>query len=167
MGFQKIVVSLDDSDRSRGVFEMALDLAQKDQSSLKLFACISGQLLGQTVAMSEDMGLYPTPMATQMYQTGQSELVLQQNDRLHTVLQPYLEAAQRVGLVAEAEVKIGDVGEVVCQLAKDWGADLIVIGRRGRSGLSEALLGSVSNHVLHHSPCSVLVVQGLEGTDAA
>ncbi len=40
------------------------------------------------------------------------------------------------------------------------GADLIVVGRRGRSGLSELILGSASNYVLHHAPCSVLTLQG-------
>lgn len=162
MSFHKIVVSLDDSDRGPAVFKVALDLAQQSRGSLKLFGCISGQLLGQAVVMSEEVGLYPTPMTSQMYSSGQAELVVQQNARLHTVLQPYLEAAQQAGLSVDAEVKIGDAGEVVCQLAQDWGADLIVIGRRGRSGLSEVLLGSASNHVLHHAPCSVLVVQGQE-----
>ena len=167
MSFHKIVVSLDDSDRSPAVFKVALDLAQQTHASLKLFGCISGQLLGQAVVMSEEMGMYATPMTSQMYPSGQAELVVQQNDRLHAVLQPYLEAAQQVGLTVDAEVKIGDVGEVVCQIAEDWSADLIVIGRRGRSGLSEALLGSVSNHVLHHAPCSVLVVQGTEELSVA
>lgn len=35
------------------------------------------------------------------------------------------------------------------------------MGRRGHKGLSEILLGSVSNYVVHHAPCSVLVLQGL------
>ncbi|MEO0350033.1 MAG: universal stress protein, partial [Cyanobacteria bacterium P01_A01_bin.15] len=42
-----------------------------------------------------------------------------------------------------------------------WNADLIMMGRRGRSGFSELLLGSVSNYVMHHAPCSVLTVQGV------
>ena len=45
--------------------------------------------------------------------------------------------------------------------SQNWEADLIVIGRRGHQGLSEILLGSVSNYVVHHAPCSVLVVQGV------
>lgn len=48
---------------------------------------------------------------------------------------------------------------MICELARNWNADLIILGRRGRTGLSELLLGSVSNYVLHHAPCSVLTVQ--------
>ena len=63
------------------------------------------------------------------------------------------------GISTEFDLKIGDAGSAICDLAKGWEADLIVIGRRGRTGLSELLLGSVSNYVLHHAPCSVLVIQ--------
>ncbi|RMG10302.1 MAG: universal stress protein, partial [Cyanobacteria bacterium J055] len=37
---------------------------------------------------------------------------------------------------------------------------LIIVGRRGRQGIEEAVLGSVSNYVVHHAPCSVLAIQG-------
>jgi hypothetical protein len=50
-------------------------------------------------------------------------------------------------------------GPTICKLAHDWPADLIVLGNRGRSGMAELLLGSVSNYVLHHAACSVLVVK--------
>ncbi|MGF1516635.1 MAG: universal stress protein, partial [Nodosilinea sp.] len=49
-------------------------------------------------------------------------------------------------------------GRVICTLAKTWAADLIVVGSHRRKGLSELFLGSVSNYVMHHAPCSVLVV---------
>jgi nucleotide-binding universal stress UspA family protein len=51
---------------------------------------------------------------------------------------------------------------MICQVAKDWGAELIMVGRRGNSGLSELILGSVSNYVVHHAHCSVLIVQLLD-----
>ncbi|MCZ8054719.1 MAG: universal stress protein, partial [Microcystis sp. LE19-12.2C] len=49
--------------------------------------------------------------------------------------------------------------KTICKVAREENIDLIVIGRRGRSGLGELFLGSVSNYVLHHAPCSVLIVQ--------
>ncbi|MEA5469202.1 universal stress protein [Spirulina sp. 06S082] len=45
-------------------------------------------------------------------------------------------------------------------MVKSWQADLIAIGRCGHSGLTELFLGSVSNYVLYHAFCSVLIVQG-------
>ena len=44
-------------------------------------------------------------------------------------------------------------------LAQAKGATLLVIGFRGHGGLSEVLLGSVSQHVLHHAPCPVVIIR--------
>lgn len=44
------------------------------------------------------------------------------------------------------------------RVARNWQADVIVIDRRG---ISELLMGSVSNYVLHHAQCSVFTVQGV------
>ena len=49
-------------------------------------------------------------------------------------------------------------GWEICQRAKVWQADLIIVGSHGRTGLSELFLGSVSNYVMHHAPCSVMVI---------
>jgi len=44
--------------------------------------------------------------------------------------------------------------------ASEWGADLIVVGSHGYGFWDRMLLGSVSSAVVHHAPCSVLVVRG-------
>jgi len=59
---------------------------------------------------------------------------------------------------AEFTQNTGSPGRVICEIAKAWQADLIILRRRGYSGLTEMLLGSVSNYVLHHAPCSIHVV---------
>ena len=65
-----------------------------------------------------------------------------------------------MGISTESKCEVGHPGALIRDLAKDWNADLIVMGRRGLSSLQEVFLGSVSNYILHHAPCSVLVVHG-------
>ncbi|MER3429684.1 MAG: hypothetical protein C4324_01340 [Blastocatellia bacterium] len=56
------------------------------------------------------------------------------------------------------EILKGSPEQEIVELAKSWGANLIVVGSHGR-GFWGRLLGSVSDGVVHHSPCSVLVVR--------
>jgi len=58
-----------------------------------------------------------------------------------------------------AEVVSGSPQRVLVEKAAEWSADLIVVGSHGYGFWSRTLLGSVSNSVLHHAPCSVLVVR--------
>lgn len=53
----------------------------------------------------------------------------------------------------------GSAKQVIVDAAKNWAADLIVMGSRGLGALDRFLLGSVSNAVLHHALCSVEVVR--------
>lgn len=55
----------------------------------------------------------------------------------------------------------GPATEIV-NAAKEWPADLIVIGSHGRGGVQRALLGSVAEGVMRHAPCPVLVVRAKE-----
>jgi len=53
----------------------------------------------------------------------------------------------------------GDAADAICEAAEEAGADLIVVGTRGRGAAARALLGSVSTKVVHNAPCDVLVVR--------
>lgn len=53
----------------------------------------------------------------------------------------------------------GNPAAMIVEEAKNWNADLIVVGSHGFGFWSRLVLGSVSNGVLHHAPCSVLVVR--------
>ena len=57
-----------------------------------------------------------------------------------------------------SEVLRGAPDQQIVEKAKEWKADLIVVGSHGR-GFWGRLLGSVSTGVIHHAPCSVLVVR--------
>ena len=54
----------------------------------------------------------------------------------------------------------GDAAQVLIDASN--GADLLVVGNRGHGGLTEALLGSVSQHCVHHAHCPVVVIRGQE-----
>lgn len=61
------------------------------------------------------------------------------------------------GIAIERRLVDGDAAEAILEEAA--GADLVVVGSRGHGGLKTALLGSVSNHVIQHAPCPVVVVR--------
>src|SRR5829696_10154793 len=61
--------------------------------------------------------------------------------------------------VAQTHLGIGKPDEEIVALAEDLEAGLIVIGNRGRGGIRRALMGSVSNSVVRHAHCPVLVVR--------
>ncbi|HET9852031.1 MAG TPA: universal stress protein [Candidatus Limnocylindrales bacterium] len=63
------------------------------------------------------------------------------------------------GRAADEKVRVGDAAAEIIDEAASWGADLIVLGSRGLTGLSRVLLGSVARNVLQGSPSSVLVVR--------
>ena len=56
------------------------------------------------------------------------------------------------------EILRGSPDQQIVEKAREWNADLIVVGSHGR-GFWGRLMGSVSNGVVHHAPCSVLVVR--------
>ncbi len=57
------------------------------------------------------------------------------------------------------EVKEGFIKDQIIETANEWPADLIVLGSHGRKGITKFLLGSVSEGVLAHAPCSVEIVK--------
>lgn len=63
------------------------------------------------------------------------------------------------GLKATATVEEGHIKSKILDTARDWPADLIVLGSHGRRGLEHFLIGSVSEGVARHAECSVEIVR--------
>jgi nucleotide-binding universal stress UspA family protein len=158
--FNKILVAIDTSPTGKYVFDEGLSLAKAFQAKLMLLHALSAEETGSpnwSVLLGTGYGFAANDTIIESYRE-QWEAFEQQGLEL---LRSRTTAAIDAGVDAEFTQKPGNPGRIICDLARTWDAGLLVMGRRGRSGLSELLLGSVSNYVLHHAPCSVLVVQGM------
>jgi nucleotide-binding universal stress UspA family protein len=70
-----------------------------------------------------------------------------------------LAEAEREGISVEVHnPSAAEVADAIIGVAEDVGADLIVVGNRGMSGMTRFVLGSVPNKISHHAPCNLLIV---------
>jgi nucleotide-binding universal stress UspA family protein len=166
MSFQKILVALNPSPLASVIFEQALELARCQRAELYLVHCLphlseappiphATAGAGASWRSPAEMGFEPTP----------AEVFLAQKipplpEQEPAWLQTYRQQASQGGVAARVECLTGvaDAGVKVCEIARQWKADLIILGHTGRTGLAEAVFGSTSNHVFHHAPCAVLTI---------
>jgi len=77
-----------------------------------------------------------------------------------------LQAAQTLldaaGLAYETEVATGDPANTLVDILENYGCDMVVMGASGTSALRSAMLGSVSNELLHAAGVPVMIVKGVE-----
>ncbi|TVQ11879.1 MAG: universal stress protein [Leptolyngbya sp. DLM2.Bin27] len=155
MSYQKILVALDQTSASSLAFNYALKLAQPHQSQLRLVHCLSiepyenlGALMDAGVGLRSSTQVQQKEEATQLQRT--------------QAAQTWLEQLRTEALAQDIEVdfvcETADPGMFICQLAKDWNADVIVVGNSGKEGLKKLILGSVSQYVTNHAPCRTIVV---------
>ena len=158
--FKRILVALDnDPEMASHVVEEAMIMAKAGPGALKLMHVLFPLKSGFPDPMYMTLDGAFTTVNTEAFSAYVQEWkVLEQNNLDH--LNHYVTKAREAGIPAEADQVIGEPNRKICAAAEAWDADLIVIGRRGRKGMGEFLLGSVSSYVMHHAPCAVLTVQG-------
>lgn len=156
----KILVSIDDSDMTQHVVDEAVFLAKATGGNLMFLHVIS---IYDNEPLFDPLFMQPTVLNAELQnETHQKTLNVwgefkqSKENWLHSLC----ESATSCGVKAEFTLNIGEPSRRICDFSRSWNADLIVIGRRGHRGLSEVFLGSVSNYVVHHAPCSVFTVQG-------
>jgi nucleotide-binding universal stress UspA family protein len=153
--YRKILVALDRSSQSEIVFEQALEIAKKEEAALMLFHCLPFETQG--------VGSYADMFGRELinYSAEMQKVLNDESKQARQYLTDYCQKATEQGIPTEWDLKIGDATSRIRELATAWDAELVVVGRRGHRGLAEIVLGSVSSYVVHHAPCSVLVVQGI------
>ncbi len=68
-------------------------------------------------------------------------------------------AKEKYGIIIEEKLRIGHPANDIIEEAEEWGADLIIMGAKGISGLKRLLLGSVTQVIVSHARCNVLIVR--------
>jgi nucleotide-binding universal stress UspA family protein len=153
--FEKIVIAISNSAESQVVLSSGLTLAEKLGAKVLLLHVMNP--LTSTSFSPLAGGTFPlvNEIAIEQYAKEWKESERQGLEQL----QADAAQAQERGLTVEISQNLGDSGRMICEVAKSWSADAIVMGRNQKSMLSEIWLGSTSNYVLHHAPCSTLVIQ--------
>ncbi|MEO1005225.1 MAG: universal stress protein [Cyanobacteria bacterium J06638_38] len=151
----KIIVAVDRSQHSKAVFNTAVSLAQATNGELMLLHILAKTEPEHPIAPT--FTYYPL-VQSQDYDTYQKEFARYEQQGLE-FLRHLTREANQAGVEPEFTQLAGNPGQIICDLAHNWSADLVVVGSRGLRGLKEMFLGSVSNYVTHHAPCSVLIVR--------
>jgi nucleotide-binding universal stress UspA family protein len=156
---QKILIAIGDSPDSAQILASGLTLAEKLGAEILILhvldplvphglSAVESPLVGGILPIIDDL-------AIEQYIAAWNEYERKGIDRL----QAHAEQAKACGVKAETLQNYGDSGPLICEAAKNWSADAILMGRNQKSLLTEILLGSTSNYVIHHAHCSVMVIQ--------
>ena len=152
----KIIVAVDRSPLNKSVFDKALSLARTTKANLMLLHVMSPKEPEYPI-LPLDVDYYPL-LEEKNYDLYHQQFAEYKQKGLE-FLQKLTERATAEGIKTEYTQLEGNPGRMICELANNWSADLILVGSRGLKGFKEMFLGSVSNYVTHHAPCSVLIVR--------
>ncbi|WP_095589685.1 universal stress protein [Actibacterium ureilyticum] len=140
----KIVVGFDGSTSANSALAFALGLAKTNGGSI---------VVAHVLEWSPYSFLTPTELE-ERHKRRKEELERAEN----AVLKPVLDAVADSGVPVTSALKYGHIADTLCAIAKDAGADQIVIGRTGHSSLSSRLFGSVAGSLAQAAPVPVTIV---------
>ena len=136
---EKVLLATDGSPASESASEQAIDLATQVEARLLVVS-----VLGGSSRPSE----------------AQPEVAPDSRASLTSKAQGIVARAKAAGVDASFLVWEGEPGEAIVAAADAETADIIVVGSHGRSGVSRVFMGSVSDFVVRHAHCPVMVVRG-------
>ncbi len=146
--FREIIVCADGSTQSLVACRAAAELARKFDSHITVI-----NVFNAYYADPAYMGVWA--MSTNSDDI--KEMMTTQKAAIEQSVRPVFEAT---GVPFQLIQESGHPTSVILRVAEQKGADLIVLGSRGKGGFENLLLGSVSDSVLHHAKCPVLIAHG-------
>ncbi|MFM2429633.1 MAG: hypothetical protein RLZZ511_846 [Cyanobacteriota bacterium] len=164
MTFKKILVGLDQSFKDSAVFARALAQAKPHSTSMMIFHALKVEPHHPEMPSSDG----DNDTARDLY----AMLARQHKARIERTKQKatnwldlYFQQAIAKGIPTQVNCEAGNPGLWICEMAQRWGADLIVVGHRDNQGVRSVGNSSVTQYVLQHAPCPILVIQGLATLD--
>ena len=150
----RILLASDGSESAAHATEVAVELSKQTHSELHV------------LYVSEDATASLYPQAADPAWVVQEDLapLEEQGQQFEQVARRTLDAeVQQVravgGTVAQAHLRMGTPAAEIVELAEELEVGLVVVGSRGLGGIRRALMGSVSDSVVRHAHCMVLVVR--------
>jgi nucleotide-binding universal stress UspA family protein len=145
----KILLAIDDSKFSDAALQMVISQNRPDGSQVRL------------IHVAEPITfLFPPEMAAEYAPAPQLDSLRKEHLRkAQEFLAGAVKKLRDAGFTADTALYEGDVRSEIIDIATEWHADLIVLGSHGRKGLDRFLIGSVSEYVARHAPCSVEIVR--------
>jgi nucleotide-binding universal stress UspA family protein len=144
---QKIICPVDFSNCAQQALNYASELAKQFDAELSI------------VHAYEDPAAYVTPMPMSGYVGPGAELLLELRKQLEVRLAQTKADVETRGVRVRSELLEGTPYRVVLDWAKEYGSDMIVIGTHGHTGLTHALLGSVTERIVRMAHCPVLTIR--------
>ena len=152
MTIQKILIGIDDSKQSEHAAEYGFDIARKFNAAVGLVNIIEPVVISQ-VSGSDPFG----SMSAQGIGVDELDLMEIQKSQSENIVENAIK--KNAGDIEVTHfTEYGSTSDGIITCAKEFGADLIVIGTHNRHGIERLLMGSVAGHVVRNSPVPVLVV---------
>ncbi len=155
----KIIIAADGSEFSRNAVEKFCEMFGKAENDLIEIVSVFEEI---AVTGTEPFGV-SADFIRDMEKSGHEQATKFADEAAETIRSRIADSSARLTTV----ILKGAAGKMIVEEAETWGADLIVVGSHGRGFWGRALTGSVSDAVVHHAPCSVLVVRMKHDIDAS
>lgn len=140
---KRIAVGTDGSGTASRAVAFAMDMAERYSAELLIVSSYrpvsESRLRREQVEAPDDI-----------------QWAINPTEDVDSTLREVSEQAAARGLKAMTAAKEGDPADVLCDLAEEHEADLLIVGNKG---MKRRVLGSVPNSVSHNSPCSVMIVK--------